>query len=376
MPVINSRRIGGASVVQYIKGLVLLLVMLDASAQSPLETKHVILITLDGLRWQEVFTGADGDLVSDDNFVDDPAVMLQRYWDDDPALRRQLLMPFFWSVIAEQGQLYGNRAHGSHVDVTNEHWFSYPGYNEILTGFADNRIDSNDKINNTNVTVLEFVNEQAGFRDSVAAFGSWDVFPYIINEQRSGIPVNAGYEFASNDRLSHTEIVLNELQAQIPGPWPTVRFDAFTHRYAMEHLRQYAPRFLYVAYGETDDFAHDGKYDAYLDSARRTDEFIEQIWNWLQSDERYRETTTMFITTDHGRGTEPRTAWEGHGTDVDGSNQIWFAAIGPDTAPLGEIRSQGQYYQNQFASTLAAFLDLGYDGDGKAGRVIDPVIDR
>ena len=84
----------------------------------------------------------------------------------------------------------------------------------------------------------------------------------------------------------------------------------------------------------------------------------------------------MIITTDHGRGTEPREAWTGHGPDFEGSDQIWFAVIGPDTAPLGEIRSKEQHYLTQFASTVAALLGLDYNGDGKAGRVIEAVIDR
>ena len=78
--------------------------------------------------------------------------------------------------------------------VTNGYNFSYPGYSEILCGFADPGIDSNAKKNNTNITVLEWLTQKPGFEKSAVAFGSWDVFPFIINETRSGIPVNAGWE--------------------------------------------------------------------------------------------------------------------------------------------------------------------------------------
>ena len=77
---------------------------------------------------------------------------------------------------------------------------------------------------------------------------------------------------------------------------------------------------MYVAYGETDDFAHDGKYDAYLQSAYRTDAFIEELWNWVQANETYRDKTTFIITTDHGRGT--REKWKDHGREVIGADQI------------------------------------------------------
>ncbi len=346
-----------------------------ALRQTP-QTERVILITIDGLRWQELFTGADPNLIADEEFVDDPDALKAAFWHDDPAIRRAKLLPFFWSVIAEKGQLHGNRTYGNRVDVTNDYWFSYPGYNEILTGYADARIDSNTKIDNPNVTVLEYVNSLPGFRDSVAAFGSWDVFPYIINERRSGIPVNAGFRQAAGDNLTTRERFLNELQPQIPSPWATVRLDAFTHYYALEHLRKYSPRLLYIAYGETDDFAHDGEYDQYLRAAHRTDGFIAEIWARVQAHPQYRDTTTLLITTDHGRGTQPKEAWKDHGRDTAGSDQIWFAAIGPRTKQLGEIKTLGQHYQNQIARTVAALLGVNYTSDGKAGAVINAVNSR
>ena len=39
---------------------------------------------------------------------------------------------------------------------------------------ADPRIDSNDKIPNPNITVLEWLNTLPAYRGRVAAFGAWD----------------------------------------------------------------------------------------------------------------------------------------------------------------------------------------------------------
>jgi hypothetical protein len=366
----------GSPLLRIIICVTIILMATLAQAQSSLQTDNVILVTLDGLRWQELFDGADESLIGNEAYVDDADLLKARFWDDDAETRRKLLMPFFWSVIAKQGQLHGNRVHGSQVNLTNNFWFSYPGYNEILTGFRDDLIDSNDKIENSNVTVLEYIHRRPEFDGSVAVFGSWDVFPYIINEQRSRIPVNAGFDLAVGDDLTAREKFLNELQPQVPSPWPTVRLDAFTHHYAKEYIEKNSPRLTYIAYGETDDFAHDGEYDQYLNSAHQTDAFIGDIWNWVQSNAKYRDTTTMIITTDHGRGTQPVDTWKDHGTEVDGSDQIWFAVIGPDTEPLGELKESGQFYQNQIAGTVAAFLGIDYDGDGRAGELIDGVIER
>ncbi|HCD87573.1 MAG TPA: phosphoglyceromutase, partial [Algoriphagus sp.] len=145
------------------------------------------MITLDGLRWQEVFSGADSLFLRDAEMVKNPQGLYNEFWETNPVKRREVLLPFFWNAIASTGQLYGNRQLGNKVNTQNTHWFSYPGYNEILSGFADDqRINSNDKINNPNKTFLEYLNQKEGFAGKVLAFGSWDVFPYIINEERSG----------------------------------------------------------------------------------------------------------------------------------------------------------------------------------------------
>lgn len=352
--------------------IVQLLILNDSRVfgQNDLKTENIFLITLDGLRWQELFTGAESVLIRHEDYVRNQDYLYEKFWDEDPAVRREKLMPFFWNVIGQKGQLYGNRKWENNVNLTNTFMFSYPGYNELLTGFADKNIDSNSKVWNPNKTVLEFVDDHESFRGKVAAFGSWDVFPYIINSQRSGIPVNAGFEPVKGDNLTLREEFLNELLHQIPSPWDNVRLDAFTHHFAMEHIMKYEPRLIYIAYGETDDFAHNGNYEDYLKSAEKTDDFIRQIWEYVQSHPIYKDTTTLIITTDHGRGTDPVDHWRSHGTNIPGSDQIWIAVMGPDTPPSGEIKTPGQLYLNQIAGTLSVLLGLHYVNEQPVGDII------
>ena len=333
------------------------------------KTENVILITFDGLRWQELFFGADSLLIDDSGYVEKPEGLVEDYWHTDYQKRREMLMPFFWNTIAKEGQLYGNRTLGSKVNCSNQMWFSYPGYNEILCGFADDeRINSNDKLPNPNVTVLEYLNSQKKYKDQVYAFGSWDVFDYIINEQRSGIPVNNGFEKATGD-LTEIEKFLNKIQDEVRSPWGSVREDVFTHHYAMECLKKEKPKVLYISYGETDDYAHNGKYDQYLWSATQTDAYIREIWDWVQSTPEYKNKTTLIISTDHGRGTQPKDTWRSHGTKIANADQIWIAVMGPDTPSTGVIKSDKQYYQNQIANTVAGFLGENYK-ESKAGKPI------
>jgi hypothetical protein len=104
---------------------------LFAQSQAP----NLIIITTDGYRWQELFKGMDAELAANPKFNQgDSADLIKKYGGASDQERRQKLMPFFWNTIATKGMLFGNRTIGNKVDVANPHWFSYPGYNEILTG--------------------------------------------------------------------------------------------------------------------------------------------------------------------------------------------------------------------------------------------------
>lgn len=339
-----------------------------------LNTENVFLITIDGLRWQELFKGADDSLITNKNYVKEIEDTRKKFGYPTADERRKSLMPWIWSTVAEQGQILGNRMLGNEGLLTNIHWFSYPGYSELLTGFTDPMINTNDKINNRNQTVLEWLHNKEGFQGKVAAFASWDVFPYIINRDRSGIYINAGFETAIGDDISEREKYLNELQPQTHSPWNSVRLDVFTHHYAKEYIKRKKPRVVYISYGEVDDFAHDSRYDHYLNAIHRTDRFIADLWNYCQSDSFYRNKTTFFITVDHGRGDIKKSEWTSHGKIYKGSNEIWMAVIGPDSPALGERKDKYRFFTNQTAATVAALLGYDYSPNEDAGKVLEKVI--
>jgi hypothetical protein len=342
---------------------------LSAYGQKKMKTENVVLFTLDGFRWQEMFNGADSSMMKQQQHLKDPELK-QKYWRDDLTARRAALFPFVWNTIVREGQLYGNRNLGCKVNVTNNQWFSYPGYNEILTGKADNeRVHSNDKFYNPNTNVLEFINAQPAYKGKVAAFTSWDVFPYIINDQRSGVYVSTGIGPIKGEKLTEREKMLNQLVLSIPNPLGDVRLDAFTFYYGLEYMKKNKPKVMYFAFDETDDFAHAGEYGAYLNSAHATDGFISELWNYLQAEPAYAGKTTLLITVDHGRGTTDE-SWKHHGQKVPDADQIWLAVLGPDTAATGEMKGEQQLYQNQVAKTLAAFLGLDYKNESTVGEAV------
>ena len=336
---------------------------------------NVVLITFDGLRWQEVFTGLDHRLATNDTYSARSSELLEQFWAETPQERAQLLLPFLLSTIMSQGSVAGDRTTGSCARVMNPWYFSYPGYSEILTGVVNPNIDSNSKIPNPELTIHEMLETQPAWRGRTAAFASWDVFPYIFNTQRSGIHVNA--YAASEPAQSDYEQFLDGLAADIPAPWPTIRHDALTHHYAREWLQRERPRLLYISYGETDDFAHDGLYDEYIFAAHRTDRFIAELWGWIQSSEEYAGNTVLFLAVDHGRGAEPIETWQHHASQrsldgymnslaqyeqgIVGSEATWMAAIGPGIAANGLVDTDSNCLGNdQIAATVLQLLGEDY----------------
>ena len=143
------------------KRLIIVWVLACPSAAWATHTEHVVLVTLDGVRWQDVFRGAAPELLADETYVKDPSVRA-RFQGDTLKQRRVKLLPFFWHRLAKDGVVWGDRDQNSPASVTNPYYFSYPGYNEMLTDVADPAIDSNDNVWNPNVTVLEWLRRRTG----------------------------------------------------------------------------------------------------------------------------------------------------------------------------------------------------------------------
>lgn len=371
--------------------LLALLLLAPFTATNAADATNVILVTVDGLRWQEVFRGPDAKLLQDERFTPKDYARFTPHQEIGAERARAALMPFLWSTLASNGALLGDRDHGSRMRVSNPWWFSYPGYNEILTGRVDPKIDSNDKRWNPNVTVLEWLNARPDFHGRIQAFGSWDVFPYIINSQRSGIPVNVGGTPIVG-KPTEREQWLQQLQAQMPLAFPAVRHDAFTHQHALEALRSDKPRVVYIAYGEPDDFAHLGKYGEYLDATHRFDMFLKELWERVQSDRAYAGRTTLLVTTDHGRGEVPIETWQHHSSrdavrkspgylseyeaGIVGSDHVWLAALGAGIAGRGLIQTGEEQTHAQVAATLLSVLGIdAAEFDRNAGAPLRTLIE-
>jgi hypothetical protein len=332
-------------------------------AQEKTQAPNIFIITIDGFRWQEVFRGADLKLIADNNFVKDTNLIKEQFWSDDEMERKKMLMPFFWNVIAKRGVLLGNRDYDNKVNVSNIYKISYPGYNEILTGFADKKFIANLPLRNYNSNVLEYLNKSETYAGKVAAFSSWNVIPFILDEKHNSFNVNGGYEALDEEQDSLNSFI-NAVQNKVNDKSHT-RKDLLTYASAKNFIEKNHPKVLFLGLGETDDFAHKKEYDQYLYKGKQVDQIIGELWYYVQTDPFYKNNTTFIITTDHGRGSKGA-KWSTHGFWIKGSGETWMAMIGNNIMNNGEMKNKDIAYLKQIASTISLLADEKFEADDHA----------
>lgn len=358
--------------------LSLILSFLSQANFAQQKIENIVIVTTDGFRWQEVFEGMDSGIANVRKFNEGKGKELfKEFWDDDVQKRREKLLPFIWTTVSQNGQIYGNRNYENDVNVSNPYWFSYPGYSEIFCGYVDTFINSNSYKNNPNLNVLAFINQQYGYKNDVAAFASWHAFDRILNEEAYGFPVISGYDSCGGKHPNQKERLLNKMQAdtKIPGG-SSESMDLFTQYKAMQYLKREKPKVLYIAYGKTDTYAHEGRYFSYLNAAHSFDHWLSEIWKTIQNTPRYKNKTALFITVDHGRGDKIKSEWREHGSRVAGSDQIWFAVMAPGVRAKGEVKEKMQLYQKQFAQTIASLLGFTFTAEHPVGEKIEVLFEK
>lgn len=330
----------------------LLLVAPPIAAQS----RHVIFVTIDGVRPEDLFNGVDSRLMAsaNDAGIDDTAAFRARWWRESAEERRRAIMPFLWDTLVPAGAIYGI---GSNVRVTNSLNFSGPGYTELFTGAARADVTTNDDRRYAHPTLFEAVARQSRRRPTdVAAFTSWTT-QARLTATRDGLFTSQGPFEPLPAALADDGMLvrLQAIEARVRHDDRSIRYDAFTHELALAWLRRYRPTLLHIGYGETDVEAHGRHYDRYLAMLHETDRMLSELMQAVAADPELAGRTTLVVTTDHGRGATPRD-WTDHGRDVANAARWWFLASGAGVAPRGVVTEP--MTQSQVSATILNLLGL------------------
>jgi hypothetical protein len=316
-----------------------------AALSSGHATRNLILVTIDGVRWQEIFDGVEASRARSAGLASCEIV---------PANQ---LVPHL-SALARAGVALGGDERAP-VVATGPNFVSLPGYREILTGRASRACTHNlcGPIGET--TLLDELHREGLPSDQVAMIASWERLERAAALDVGDITVSAGrHHGATRDgvRVSPRASALLDEAARssaYPGYFD-YRPDRYTALLALEYVQAKRPRFLHVALGDTDERAHRGDYAGYLDALRAADRFVGELEAMLATLDGYGEQTTLVITTDHGRSRHFR----GHGGDAPESARVWVIAAGGAVQARGFTQTMRPMHLADLAPTMRVLLGM------------------
>jgi Metalloenzyme superfamily len=324
----------------------------------------VVLVVLDGVRWQEIFEGVD------------PQIARRQGLTREEIVDASALMPTLHDVLVEHGIAVGAPGHGPEMRATGPNYVSLPGYTEILTGRTATSCGDNACQRVPLPTLAdELAPREPASGDASAVFASWESLDRAASSGSGDVVVSAGRHAGRGLealRADETERALLEDAARaspLPGE-ADFRPDRYTADIALRYLVTRAPRFLFIGLGEPDEYAHQDNYRGYLESLRAADRTLGRLVDALAYMGERGKRTSIFVTTDHGRAA----SFRDHGGFAPESGRVWLVASGAGVAQRGLARSHEPRRLADIAPTMRALLGVAPDAREDAGRVIEEAL--
>jgi hypothetical protein len=340
---------------------------LALSGTTAASASAVVLVVLDGVRWQELFEGVDPEIARRQK-------MPEREWVD-----AESLMPTLHDVLIARGVAVGAPGQGPEMRASGPNYVSLPGYNEILSGRPPSHCPDNGCAATRETTLpdelaLGTAIDPRGEVDA-AVISSWESIDRAASRGGTDVVVSAGRHHGRSLDVLRTDDTERRLldQASRSSSWPgeaDFRPDRYTIDIALRLLETRAPRFLFIGLGEPDEFAHQDNYRGYLDSLRAADRALARLVGTLgRLGERGRR-TSIFVTTDHGRSN----AFRDHGGFAPESGRVWLVASGAGIEEKGLVRSEVPHRLADIAPTMRVLLGMNADPRRDAGRAIEEIL--
>ena len=288
--------------------------------------RSVVLVTLDGTRWQDVF-GPDE------------------------------LMPTLHRWMTAEGVAIGAPGHGE-IWASGPHYVSMPGYTEILTG-RPSACQSNECETIRSATILDEVLDDG---DDAFVAASWERIARVASRDPGRLELTAGRR--THDRTDAFDARLID-EAKDAGAWPGVddyRRDELTIRVALSAFDRRVPKLSFVSLGDPDEHAHHDDRERYLASLRAADAFLAEL------EKRIDDRTVVFVTADHGRSN----GFRDHGGGWHESGRVWLGVRAPCIAARGYLDTPMQKLAD-VAPTIRCLLGQRGDDSSSAGRSIAAV---
>jgi len=321
------------------------------------EAVAIVLVTLDGVRWQEVFEGVDARLAAAHGLADEQVVSARQ------------LLPNLYAIIDRHGAALGAPGYGAPISASGPNFLSLPGYAELFSGRTVTGCDDNQCRGVSAHTIIEELS--AGLpadAGEVAAITSWPEIAKVTSYAGANAAVSSGRHGGSHreafarDAEGARLLALAENAPHALGD-PDFRPDSLTADIAIYHLKAHRPRFLFLGLGEPDEFGHMNDYGGYLAALRRADARLAEIDVQLQRLAERGTRTALFVTADHGRAD----SFVNHGGAYPESARVWLVAAGSALRGRGFVAAPSGRRLADIAPTVREIAHLKRDTDGAGG---------
>jgi hypothetical protein len=290
----------------------------------------VIVVVLDGARWQDVLVGVD------------PSLGTLAPSEVVPAER---LMPTLHAMMS-RGIVVGEPERGEPMQASGPNFISLPGYNEIFSGRTPAWCADNDCLPTQQTTIVDEVRARRG---QAGVFSSWAPIARAAARSPGDVVLSTGMPGTEEFRPDHDTAVAG-----------------------LAYLVRKEPQFLFLGLGEPDEFAHQGDYRGYLGSLQRADAILADLQLTLASMGDRGRRTSVFVTCDHGRGLDFRN----HGAAWPESARVWLVAAGGSIPARGAVVSKTGHRLRDIAPSIRVLLGLPPDPSPDAGQPLLALLPR
>jgi Metalloenzyme superfamily len=317
----------------------------------------IVVVTLDGVRWHEVFEGVDERLAAEHGLPPDAVVSARE------------LLPNLYAIIDSHGAALGAPGHGAAISASGPNFLSLPGYAELLSGRSVTGCADNQCMGVGAHTIIEQLSARSTLdRGDVAAVTSWSEIAKVTSLAGCRAAISSGRHAGANRELFARDPEGARLLARAEDAPHSIgdadfRSDALTADLAIHHLKTHAPKFLFMGLGEPDEFGHMNDYAGYLDSLRRADARIAEVDAELQRLAARGTRTALFVTADHGRSD----GFVDHGGKYPESARVWLVAAGSAIEARGFVAAPSERRLADLAPTMREIAHLPRDSDLAAG---------
>jgi hypothetical protein len=324
-------------------------------------TTPVILVVLDGVRWQEMFGGVDPVLAAKHRA--------------GPVVRARDLLPSLYAALDARGAAVGAPGYGV-IAASGPNFVSMPGYTEIFEGRRPDQCQDNGCAGASEPTIVDALRDRSDSEADIAVIASWAPIGRAATLARSRIVLSVGREDVEGAPLLNddsTRAILEEGARADPRPGhDAFRPDRYTAELALRYLETQRPAFLFVGLGEPDEYAHEDDYRGYLASLRAADDFLGRLFAVLDRMGERGRRSLVLVTADHGRGRDYRD----HGARLPESARVWLMALGGPVRARGFVQAPYARRLSDVAPTIRQVVGLPLDEAAGAGTPMIELLDQ